>query len=99
MLLCGIINELEQAIIAKGQCHNSAYFFCQITDSRINNATAVLRGFIYLLARRQPRLFSHIRKYIDAEKLLSDTNAWVVLSDILGEMPEDPNLKPTYQCR
>ena len=50
MLLCGITNELEKAIIASGNSRNLAYFFCQATDSRINNATIVLRGLIYLLA-------------------------------------------------
>ncbi|KAM7188910.1 hypothetical protein V8F33_010357 [Rhypophila sp. PSN 637] len=96
MLLCGIINELEQGIIAEGPCRNLAYFFCQATDARINNATAALRGLIYLLARQQPRLLSHVRKYIDAGKSLSDANAWVALSDILWEMLGDPNLKTTY---
>ncbi|KAM7210765.1 Heterokaryon incompatibility protein (HET) domain containing protein, partial [Rhypophila decipiens] len=96
MLLCGIINELEQTIDAEGRCRNLAYFFCQATDARINNATAVLRGLIYLLARQQPRLLSHVRMYIDAGKSLSDANAWVALSEILREMLEDPNLKTTY---
>jgi len=49
MLLCGIINELELAIAEDGYRCNLAYFFCQATDSRINNAIAVLRGLIYLL--------------------------------------------------
>ncbi|KAK4656494.1 HNWD NOD-like receptor pc11 [Podospora pseudocomata] len=96
MLLCGIINELEGAIVAEGHCRNLAYFFCQATDSRINNAIAVLRGLIYLLAHQQPRLIPHIRKYTDKAKSLSDANAWFVLSDILGGMLGDPNLKPTY---
>jgi len=95
MLLCGIINELKQAIVAEGHCRNLAYFFCQATDSRINNAIAVLRGLIYLLAHQQPRLISHVRKYSNAGKSLSDANAWVALSDILGGMLGDPNLKPT----
>ncbi|KAL2169155.1 hypothetical protein VTG60DRAFT_6395 [Thermothelomyces hinnuleus] len=35
MLLCGIINELEQAIVNSGQnIYNLAYFFCQATDSQ-----------------------------------------------------------------
>jgi len=96
MLLCGIINELEEAITAGGHCHNLAYFFCQATDSRINNATPVLRGLIYLLANQQPRLIPHLRKYTDTGESLSDINAWVALSDILGGMLGDPNLKPTY---
>jgi hypothetical protein len=96
MLLCGLIKELEQAIVAEGHCRNLAYFFCQATDSRINNAIAVLRGLIYLLVHQQPRLISHVRKYSDAGKSLSDANAWVALSDILAGMLGDPNLKPTY---
>src|SRR6266480_712150 len=37
MLLCGIINELEE-LMAKTNL--LSYFFCQATDSRINNTTA-----------------------------------------------------------
>ncbi|KAK0710684.1 WD40-repeat-containing domain protein [Lasiosphaeris hirsuta] len=96
MLLCGIINEIEGAIAVDGHCRNLAYFFCQATDSRINNAIAVLRGLIYLLTHQQPRLISHVRKYTDAGTSLSDANAWVALSDILSGMLGDPNLKVTY---
>ena len=39
MLLCGIINELKK-LTAKTDL--LSYFFCQATDLRINNATAVL---------------------------------------------------------
>jgi hypothetical protein len=60
MLLCGIINQLD--ISAPGLL---SFFFCQGTDSRINNATAVLRGLIYLLVKKQPSLASHLRKKYD----------------------------------
>ena len=46
MLLCGIINELEKSM---SKTDILSYFFCQATDSRINHATAVLRGLLYLL--------------------------------------------------
>ncbi|KAK3946936.1 hypothetical protein QBC32DRAFT_112172 [Pseudoneurospora amorphoporcata] len=91
MLLCGIIDELEQRVIADGG--NLAYFFCQATDSRINNATAVLRGLIYLLAHRQPRLLSHLPENTYPS---DDAMAWIVLSKVLCKMLEDPNLKVTY---
>jgi hypothetical protein len=39
MLLCGIIDELKKSIIKTDLL---SYFFCQATDSRINNAIAVL---------------------------------------------------------
>ena len=46
MLFCSIIGE------PKSTTDDSvlSYFFCQDADSRINNAVAVLRGLIYLLA-------------------------------------------------
>jgi len=73
MLLCGIVNELKS--IAKSDL--LSYFFCQATNSRINNATAVLRGLIYLLIGQQPSLISHIRKKYDyaGRTLFEDANA------------------------
>lgn len=62
MLLCGIINELKSGM---PKFHLLSYFFCQATDSRINNAVAVLRGLIFLLVDQQPSLVSHIRKQYD----------------------------------
>jgi hypothetical protein len=46
MLLCGIIDELQDALSKTALI---AYFFCQATDLRINSATAVLRGLLYML--------------------------------------------------
>jgi hypothetical protein len=75
-----------------------SYFFCQATDSRINYATAVLRGLTYLLVDRQPSLISHVRtKYDQAGKtLFEDTNAWVALSEIFTNILRDPSLDSTY---
>lgn len=74
MLLCGITNELKRSIPKSVLL---SYFFCQATDSRINNATAVLRGLIYLLVKYQPSLISHVRtRYDQAGKtLFEDANA------------------------
>ncbi|KAK4246698.1 nucleoside phosphorylase domain-containing protein [Corynascus novoguineensis] len=90
MLLCGIIKELEP------QYHLS-FFFCQASDPRVNNATAVLRGLIYLLVDQQPSLISHVQKKYDAEgdPLFRDVNAWVALSEIFIAILEDPTLPPT----
>jgi hypothetical protein len=81
MLLCGIVNELKKSM---AKTDLLSYFFCQATDSRINNATAVLRGLLYLLVDHQPSLISHIRKkHNHADKApFEDTNAWVALSEI-----------------
>ena len=69
MLLCGIINELQSSI---PRTELLSYFFCQATDSRINSATGVIRGLLYILVNQQPSLMSHIRrKYDHAGKSLS----------------------------
>jgi hypothetical protein len=74
MLLCGIINKLHKSMARTALL---SYFFCQATDARINNATAVLQGLIYLLVNQQPSLVLHIRKKHDraGKKLFKDTNA------------------------
>jgi hypothetical protein len=95
MLLCGIVNELERSM---SKTNTLSYFFCQATDSQINNATAVLRGLLYLLVDQQPSLISHIRKKHDhaGKALFEDANAWVALSEIFTSILQDPDLKSTY---
>jgi hypothetical protein len=95
MLLCGIVNELKKSM-AKTEL--LSYFFCQATDSRINNATAVLRGLLYLLVDQQPSLVLHIRKKHDhaGKALFEDANAWVALSEIFTNILQDPSLRSTY---
>jgi hypothetical protein len=94
MLLCGIINELKKTLPKSTLL---TYFFCQETDSRINNATAVLRGLIYMLVNKGPFLVSHVQKKYDqaGKALFEDSNAWVVLSEILGNILQDPKLNNT----
>ena len=53
MLLIGIINEIGQMTRLIRPATNVdlllSYFLCQGTDVKLNNATAVLRGLVYLL--------------------------------------------------
>lgn len=90
MLLCGIIEELTRSLGDVISC-----FFCQATDARINNATAVLRGLIYGLVEKQPSLLSHVQiQYNKAGKaLFEDVNAWNALSGIFTDILKDPTLK------
>jgi hypothetical protein len=95
MLLCGIIDELHRSMPSTTLL---SYFFCQATDSRINSATAVLRGLLYMLVVQQPSLVSHIRKKHDhaGKSLFEDANAWVTLADIFVDVLRDPSLRTTY---
>ncbi|KAH8656463.1 WD40-repeat-containing domain protein [Ilyonectria robusta] len=92
MLICGIIDHLNSKPTRAGQ---PAYFFCQGTDARLNNAAAVLRSLIYFLIIQNPPLISYVQEqYNHAGKLLfEDANAWVALSRILTKMLDDPMLK------
>ncbi|KAH6970522.1 NACHT domain-containing protein [Ilyonectria sp. MPI-CAGE-AT-0026] len=89
MLLCGIIDELEKK---PGTC--LSYFFCQATEERLSNATAVLRGLIYLLVEQQPSLISHVRELHDraGKQGFEDGNTWQALSKILRAMLNHPCL-------
>ncbi|KAF1939818.1 HET-domain-containing protein [Clathrospora elynae] len=95
MLLCGIINKLYNSMPKTALL---LYFFCQATNLRINNATAVLQGLLYMLVKQQPSLVLHVRKkHNDAGKaLFEDTNAWVALTEIFVDVLQDPSLSKTY---
>jgi hypothetical protein len=95
MLLCSIVDELNKST---ARAPLLSYFFCQATDSRINKATAVLQGLLYMLVGQQLSLISHVyTKYKKAGKaLFEDANAWVVLSEVLTNILYDSTLQTTY---
>ncbi|EHK19822.1 uncharacterized protein TRIVIDRAFT_209827 [Trichoderma virens Gv29-8] len=67
-------------------------------DERINSATAVLRGLIYLVVEQQPVLISHIQKKYKhgGEAIFKDVNAWTALSEIFSNILEDASLERIY---
>ncbi|KAJ5519970.1 hypothetical protein N7463_000423 [Penicillium fimorum] len=95
MLLCGIINELDQST---PETVAVSFMFCQATDARSNNAAAVLRGLIFNLVDHQPNLMSHVRRQYDKTGIrgFEDVNAWEALSKIFTNILEDPLLQSTY---
>lgn len=97
MLLCGIIDELIRLYENKKTTMIS-FFFCQATDMRINSATSVLRGLIYLLVEKNPSLLSHVRARYDpaGKDLFEDINAWSALTSIFTEILKDSSMKHTY---
>ncbi|KAK4551275.1 hypothetical protein LTR86_011259, partial [Recurvomyces mirabilis] len=95
MLLCGIVNELDSQLADRDRL---SYFFCQASDARINNASAVLRGLMLLLVHRQPLLTMHIQEEYDrsGKSLFEDGNAWFALSDIFMRMLQDSSFGTVY---
>ncbi|EAQ91141.1 hypothetical protein CHGG_03076 [Chaetomium globosum CBS 148.51] len=96
MLMIGLIRQLSHQPVALSPA--LSFFFCQGTDTALNNATAVLRSLIWLLLLQQPCLISHLlQKYKDSSAdLFRDKNAFIALSDAFRNMLKDPKLFPVY---
>ncbi|RYP60388.1 hypothetical protein DL771_010531 [Monosporascus sp. 5C6A] len=96
MLMIGIIRELSHQPVALAPA--LSFFFCQGTDTALNNATAVLRSLIWLLLLQQPCLISHLlQKHKESgANLFRDKNAFYALSEAFRSMLKDPQLSPVY---
>ncbi|RYP38832.1 hypothetical protein DL768_010750 [Monosporascus sp. mg162] len=96
MLMIGIIRELSRQPVALAP--SLSFFFCQGTDTTLNNATAILRSLIWLLLLQQPCLISHLlQKYKESgADLFKDKNAFYALSEAFRNMLKDPQLSPVY---
>jgi hypothetical protein len=95
MLMIGLIRQLshQPATVSPAL----SFFFCQGTDTALNNATAVLRSLIWLLLLQQPCLISHLlQKYKESgPDLFRDQNAFIAMSEAFRNM-KDPQLSPVY---
>ncbi|KAH6703070.1 hypothetical protein BKA61DRAFT_528255 [Leptodontidium sp. MPI-SDFR-AT-0119] len=100
MLISGILDEMSPSTKLRDKQATTllSYFFCQATDDRINNASAALRGLIYLLIDQRPLLISHVRKKYDhaGKALFEDANAWVALSEVFRSILQDSSLETIY---
>jgi hypothetical protein len=96
MLMIGLIRQLSHQPVALSPA--LSFFFCQGTDTALNNATAVLRSLIWLLLLQQPCLISHLlQKYKESgADLFRDQNAFIALSEAFRNMLRDPRLSPMY---
>jgi len=102
MLLIGIINEIGQMTRLMRPTTDVnlllSYFLCQGTDVKLNNATAVLRGLIYLLLIQQESLVSHLQVEYDrvGKSLFEGDNVFYALSEIFQNMLHDSTLPAAY---
>ncbi|KAL2808652.1 WD40-repeat-containing domain protein [Aspergillus granulosus] len=96
MLMIGIIKELlRQAQSEPSQ--SIAYFLCQATDPKLNNATSILRSLIYMLIRQQPHLMSHLRERYDTDpKLFESGNLFYSLSATFEKMVQSSTAATIY---
>ncbi|KAF5587321.1 heterokaryon incompatibility protein het-E-1 [Fusarium subglutinans] len=94
MLLSGLINELQPSTKLENPRNRNAisYFFCQATNSGLNNYTAILKGLIYLLVIQHPSLVVHLDDKHDQDHW----NSQVSLESIFRRMLDDPGLGEVY---
>ncbi|KAL4951759.1 hypothetical protein BDW69DRAFT_186071 [Aspergillus filifer] len=96
MLIIGIIKELVQEIQARS-LELIAYFLCQATDPKLNNATSILRSLIYMLIRQQPYLISYLQERYDTNlKLFENGNIFYSLSVVFENMLHNSTHAVTY---
>ncbi|KAK4077830.1 uncharacterized protein Triagg1_3524 [Trichoderma aggressivum f. europaeum] len=93
MLLCGLINEIKPSTRLSDPNADPllSYFFCQATDVRFNNGTAMLRNLIYLLIIQQPYLIWRVREEYDpvGGALFESPNSWDHLCAIFIKILQD----------
>ncbi|KAJ4007376.1 hypothetical protein NW766_010060 [Fusarium irregulare] len=94
MSVCGIIDHVSALSDSNTIL---SYFFCDASDSNLNNATSVLRGIVYSLIFQNSTALSYVREqFKELSKPLADPRlAWPVLQKvfigILGTM-KDQNI-------
>ena len=97
MLLIGIVGEFTAQLETHFDNAHLSYFFCKGTDDRLNTATAILRGLIWMLLRHQRSLIRHLDMFKDLGSKLFDTRtSFYSLEDIFKSMLKDEALERTY---
>lgn len=99
MLLIGIVRKLEDEVASQAETRFDppylAYFFCQGTNGRLNTATAVVRGLIWMLLRQEHSLIQHAMG-LSGQNLDDDLSTFLDLKNILLAMLRNPIMKRVY---
>ncbi|KFA54466.1 hypothetical protein S40293_08007 [Stachybotrys chartarum IBT 40293] len=99
MLLIGITQDLQsQTKLGDSRADSFlSFFFCQNTEAQLNNATAILKGLIYLLLAQDSDLVLYLKDYNRQKtRLVAGRNAFYALSDIFKEMIRHPRKGTVY---
>ncbi|KXH35434.1 vegetative incompatibility protein HET-E-1 [Colletotrichum simmondsii] len=94
MFTCDVIDELESSGA------QPFYFFCHTTDPRLNTATAVLRGLLYMILCQSPHLATslrekHVERWQPGRELFrfEDANCWDSLCKMIFDALRDKSLQ------
>ncbi|RAL16301.1 WD40 repeat-like protein, partial [Aspergillus homomorphus CBS 101889] len=98
MLLMGIVQDLREQLKTHLDEPNLSYFFCRGTDNRLNTATSVLRGLIWMLICQKSSLIEHLKKdFEDAgREIFEGPRAFHTLKKVFSAMLQDKDFTRTY---
>ncbi len=97
MLLMGIVTSLAAELETYFDQPSLSYFFCQATNNRLNTATAVVRGLIWMLLCQRKSLIRHLDKFKNLGSTLFEAHAsFYSLKEILLDMLQDKELDRVY---
>lgn len=96
--IAGTLIGMARRLVTKRRSCIVSYFFCQSTDYRLNSATSVLKGLIYLLVTQERGMIQHVRKRFDdgGSRVFEGSDAVYNLRLILRDILDDPALPRTY---
>lgn len=99
MLLIGIVKRLEAELAGQHETRFDppylSYFFCQGTNGRLNTATAVVRGLIWMFLRQEQSLIQHAMG-LAGQNLDDDLSTFLDLKNILLAMLKNHMMKRVY---
>lgn len=93
MLLMGIVEDLKARLQTRfDECYLS-YFFCRGTNDKVNTATSVLRGLIWMLLRQEKSLIHHLDTFKGNQlNAFNDGSAFFQLKKVFLEIIQDNSL-------
>ena len=99
MLVIGIIKQLGMEFVSQQETRFDSpylsYFFCQGTNGKLNTATAVVRGLIWMFLRQENSLIQHAM-CLAGQTLDNDLSTFLDLKNILFAMLRSPVMKRVY---
>jgi WD40 repeat protein len=99
MLLIGVVKKLEDELQTQQETRFDApylsYFFCQGTNGKLNTATAVVRGLIWMFIRQERSLMQYAMR-LAGQSLDDDLNTFIDIKNILLAILKNPIMKKVY---
>ena len=98
MMMMAFIEQISQRLSTKPGSGALSYFFCQDTVNNLRDASAIIRGLVYILAAEHHGAIRHLTKKRreTGDSLFEGNNTLYGLWDTLLNVLQDPELPRFY---